>query len=44
MQLYFYEMSDKSDMPMLWQGVGLTLSYSFLGFITIGECTVQAET
>ena len=29
MQLYFYEMSDKSGMPMLWQGVGLTLSYSF---------------
>ena len=22
---------DQSGMPMLWQGVGLTLSYSFLG-------------
>lgn len=29
MQLYFYEMSDKSGMPMLLQGVGRTLSYSF---------------
>ena len=29
MRLYSFEMSNKFGMPVLWQGAGLTLSYSF---------------
>jgi hypothetical protein len=29
MKMYNFAMYIESEMPMLWQGVGLTLSYSF---------------
>ena len=29
MKMYNFAMYIESGMPMLWQGVGLTLSYSF---------------